>query len=532
MANPLRRAADVQLGPRYEASFHGASASRLFYDWAVAPLSPDSETQYALADLRARARDLVRNNPYATGIVEAFADNIIGWDPGIRLKPRVLLPTGEPARDINWRIEAAWNDWGAPENCSVDGQDSWTDIQRLIVKTWVTDGEIFIRKRRGFENPYAFALQLIDADLLDANFNQPPNADGIRIRQGIEMDRDGRRLAYHFFKNHPSEDRSRERSRVAADEIIHFFVRYRAGQTRGFSLFAPVLTTVKMIDGLSEAELVASRMSAAKMGFIKNIQPPAVEAHAARLALLNDEGEDAEARLTDVAPGVLEELLPGQEFQGFDPTHPNSAFDAFLQVMLRGVSRGFSMSYLTLTGDVGAANYSSMRAGLLPERDHWRILQLATAGKVHRPVYRGFLGGALLTGALQLPTSVPTDYLAHKWRPRGWKWVDPVKDLMALELAIALGVDSRQHGAAEQGRDFEEVVDEIREELEYAAEQGVDVSGTKGTNAASNPMEIPGDDEDGSTDNGNGRGTSGAIDRRAVFLNRLHQLMEASDGQD
>ena len=29
----------------------------------------------------------MKNNPYATGIVEAFADNVIGWDEGIRLKP-------------------------------------------------------------------------------------------------------------------------------------------------------------------------------------------------------------------------------------------------------------------------------------------------------------------------------------------------------------------------------------------------------------------------------------------------------------
>ena len=426
MANPLRVAAEIGTLPR-KASFHGASHSRLFHDWAVRPLSPDVETRYALSELRSRARDLVRNNPYATGVVEAFADNIIGWDPGIRLKPRVLLPDGTPARKVNKTIETGWTEWGLHENASVDGQDSWTDLQRLFVKTWVTDGEVFIRERRGFDNPFAYALQILDADLLDATFNVPATTTGgTEIRQGVEMNADGRRLAYHFFKRHPSEAGSRERVRIPASEIVHHFVRYRPGQTRGFSLFAPILTTVKMIDGLTEAELVASRMAAAKMGFITNMQPAAIEAYAARLQMLNDDGDDAGARLTDVAPGLLEELLPGQEFEGFDPNHPNTAFEPFLKVMLRGVARAFSMSYLTLTGDVAEANFSSMRAGLLPERDHWRICQLIFANRTHRRAYRGFLGGSLLTGALQLPTSVPTDYLAHEWRPRGWKWVDPL----------------------------------------------------------------------------------------------------------
>ncbi|MCH7532721.1 MAG: phage portal protein [Gemmatimonadetes bacterium] len=99
---------------------------------------------------------------------------------------------------------------------------------------------------------------------------------GIEIRMGIEMDANGRRLAYHVFTRHPSEGLGRERTHVPAAEIIHFFVRYRPGQTRGYSLFAPVLTTLKMVDGLTDAELVASRLAAAKMGFIKNISPEAV----------------------------------------------------------------------------------------------------------------------------------------------------------------------------------------------------------------------------------------------------------------
>lgn len=498
----------------WNASFSGASSSRLYHDWAVGALSPDREIQYSLSLLRSRARDLVRNNPYATGIVEAFADNIVGWK-GIRLKPTVRV-SGQPDESANTEIIRGWMDWGEHGNPTVDGQDSWLALQRLIVKSWVADGEVFIRERKGFGNRHGYALQLIDPDLLDERFNRVPDERGVEIRMGIEVDGDGRRLAYHFFRRHPSErPADRTRVRIPADEIIHWFVRYRPGQTRGFSLFAPVLTTIKMIDGLTEAELVASRLAAAKMGFITNNTPEAIAVYAERLGIQNDDLEgELSPRDMEIAPGVIEELMPGQGFEDFDPTHPNTAFEAFLKVMLRGVARAFSMSYLTLTGDVGEANYSSMRAGLLPERDHWRCTQVSMYETIHQPVYKSWIGMALLSRTLRLRTSDPTHYFSHKWRPRGWKWVDPLKDMLGAELGIALGATSRQRIAADQGHDYETIVRELAEEEAFAGRQGVDVGGLKRSGASSG---------DRGSENGNGRR------RGADELSRIQALMEVSE---
>ena len=459
----------------WNASFEGASTSRLFYDWGAAALHPDRELNWALRELRARARDLVRNNDYAAGVLEAFADNVIGWQ-GIRCKPLVVDPSGRPVREINWTIERGWGSWGEPATASADEQESWLERQRLIMRTWVQDGEVFLRHREGWSNRFGYTTELVDADLLDETFSVPPDQNGIEIRMGVEVDRYGRRLAYHFFKYHPSEGRGRERVRVPAREIEHYFARYRPGQTRGYSLFAPVLTTWKMVHGLTEAELVASRMAASSMGFIQNMSPEAIAAHAERLRILAQQGKKQEPQKLEMAPGRIPELLPGQEFQGFDPTHPNTAFEPFLKVMLRGVARAFGISYLTLTGDVAEANYSSMRAGLIPERDHWKVIQTITAARIHTPVYRRWLGTSLLAGALDLPTPVPSDYHAVEWRGRGWKWVDPLDDLNAALLEVKLGVNSRQRIAAEMGRDYEAIVDEIREEEDYAEGEGVDVS--------------------------------------------------------
>lgn len=498
------RAFGIRNAGGWAAAFHGASTGRLFGDWGATALHPDLEIRWSAKELRARARDLVRNTPYAMGIVEAFADNIIG--EGIRLKPTIKDPSsGQPARETNWEIERGWQEWGEEENASVDARQSWLELQRLIVRSWVTDGEVFIRRRKGWSNRFAFAVQVLDPDLLDESFNERPNAAGVEIRMGVEMDADGRRLAYHFFRNHPSENRQRERVRIPAQEITHFFVPYRAGQTRGFSLFAPVLTTVKMIDGMLEAELVASRTSAAKMGTIKNMTPEAIAAYAQRLALATQRGEEIKPRQMEVAPGLIEELLPGQEFEGFDPTHPNTAFEPFLKVLHLGVARAFSISYLTFTGDVSAANYSSMRAGLVPERDHWKVLQALISSKICRPTYRDWISMSLLTGALDLPSPLAADYQDVTWRGRRWQWVDPLGDVETLDREIALGVNSRQRAAADRGFDYETLIDETAEDERYAKAASVDVSSVeRGRPATAAPAA-----SSSRAPNGNGNGANG-----------------------
>lgn len=491
------------------SAFRGAERNRLYADRWIHANDPDTETRYALRPLRAAARDLVRNNPYAAGAVEAVADNIIGWE-GIRPRPQIRTAQDEPDRPAIWEIERGWKEWG-DEYATVDGIESWFELERLLVKSWFTDGEVFIRHHRGWDNPYGYAVEVLDPDLLDEEFNERREERGREIVQGVEVDEYGRPLAYHFWRHHPDDMRRRERVRIPASEITHHFIRYRSGQTRGFSAFAPVLTTVEMIDGYTEAELVAARYHASKMGFITNNTEAAIQAYADRLRIMNESGKDTPRVRHKIAPGQLPELMPGQSIQVFDPTHPNDAFDPFLNALMRGIARGVGMSHMTLTGDLTGANYSSMRAGLLPERDHWKVLQNTTARRLHRPVYRSFVGMGLLTGALNLRSPVASDYYPVEWRGRRWQWVDPANDLEAAEREVKLGVNSRQRLAADRGHDYEQIIDESAEDMEYARAQQVYVGGVDTPPASRN-----GQSRNGSNGNGNGAPTARLVPYRSM----------------
>jgi lambda family phage portal protein len=466
------------------AFYSGASTSRFFLDWAASILSPDNEIRGSIRTLRARARDLECNTALIAGFCHELESNIIGPD-GILLHAKVTNRSGQLQKETNFAIENAWKRWGNPENASLDTRASWTDLQHQIVRRQFIDGEILIRRHVGAANEFAFALQLIDPDLLDETFDRAPDANGDEIRMGVEINQDGKPLAYHLFRAHPSElarrGLSRERVRVPASEIIHFFRQSRPGQTRGVSELAPILTTVKMMDGYNEAELVAMRFVASKMFAILNnselsaqAMQPSKQGEGAKTAASSGD------KIMATAPGGAFELGLGQTVQALDLTHPNAAYTAFIQVMNRMVARAWGVSYYTVTGDTSQANYSSQRAALIPERDHWRLVQKRTAMHVHRPIFLWWLPQALLTGRIVTDNRVAAQLDEHEWRPRGWMWVDPANELDALEKEINLGINSRTRASSERGRDYEDVIDEIAEEQRYAADEGVDVSGEKG----------------------------------------------------
>lgn len=475
MPNPFALAVrDMEARPvpmRRQAVYGGAQGGRLYEDWYAPISSADYEIRVSMRTLRARARQLVRDNGYAWGFVDGLANNVIG-PLGIRLESRIKTAIDELHQPTNTATEEGWADWGMPENASADGQDDWTSLQRMHIQTQATDGEALWRKLSYYDNDHGYALEPIDVDRLDEFYNRLP-APGINeIRMGVEITPKGKPVAYHIWDRHPTDGGIRRRERVPADEIIHDFVRFRPGQTRGVTWFAPVLTTFKMHDGYTDAELVAARTAAAKMGFIVTKANPDGMGPGVDLETTDND----KPREFDAAAGVIDELEPGQEFQGWDPSHPTTAFKEFSDAILRGISRGVGMAYTTFTGNLAGVNFSSIRAGLLEERDRYRMLQVRTAIRFCRPVYFGWVPMARLTGKLRADGRVAADYRQVVWKGRGWTWVDPLKDVQADILAIQHGLESRTDILDEQGRDIRIVFEHLKEETDMADQMGVDIN--------------------------------------------------------
>lgn len=89
------------------------------------------------------------------------------------------------------------------------------------------------------------------------------------------------------------------------------------------------------------------------------------------------------------------------------------------------------------------------------------------------PIYRRWLRSALTTSALALPPEKIKKFEEVVWQPRGWSWVDPLKDQKANAEGVALGVTTRSDIAASQGKDLEEIFQQLQREKALAEQYGL-----------------------------------------------------------
>lgn len=478
--------------------FIGAIQSRLTSDWNPMSQGPTGELHSSIRFLRDRARDLEKNNPLVRRYLHLVSENIVGHR-GIRLQCANTLPNGSPHRFANAEIERAFCAWHPPASCAIDGRLSWSDLQREVARTVARDGEAFVRMI--YDGPQGFALQHIDAALVDEDFNRTAG-DGINaVKLGVEVDRWNRPLAYHVFTEHLSDglvgNGRRARIAVPASEMLHLYVPRRPGATRGETWLAPVLLSLRMLDGYAEAELVAARTAAAKMGFV--ITDPEGAAAA---------DPDAPARTEmEASPGVIDFLDPGQTFSQWDPTHPSQNFALFVTQVSKFIASGLNVSFAGLTSDLRETNFSSARIGLLQERDGWRVLQCWLADHFCEPVYRAWREVAWSRGDLSVRMP-PSSYTDHVWRPRGWAYVNPQQDLQADMLAVAAGFNSPQRVVADNGDDLEDIYAEL--DAAKALAEEYDVSLYVPNSVISNDPAEPNDAANGSPQSNADGGADGA----------------------
>ena len=156
--------------------YNAASTSNITASWLTSSTSGASVLRRDLKKLQARSRILAENDPYFADYRRKLATNVLG-EKGIRLQSKIFrkLPDGssEIDKDKNDIVEKLWKEWGKKESCTADGQTSFFGVQKAILKTVATDGEIFIRILRGKRyNRFGFSLQLLEADHVDTERNE------------------------------------------------------------------------------------------------------------------------------------------------------------------------------------------------------------------------------------------------------------------------------------------------------------------------------------------------------------------------
>jgi lambda family phage portal protein len=462
--------------------------------------SADAELSTSLPQLRARSRQMVRDSAYAKRAKVLVQNNVVGM--GVGLQAQVANTRGGLRTDINASIEEAWRDWCAADCCHTGGKLHFSDQERAFMGQVFEAGEVFVRLHFSAfgASEVPLALELVEAERLPAEIAVPgAQRTDTEMRQGIEVDRFGRPVAYWIRERHGSDIRLRGNSvdryeRVPADQVMHLHLVERWPQTRGEPWLHAIARKLDDMNEVSGSEVAAARASSY---YFATIETPD------QAPLVNDEEGELEQGVMSIEPLTVQELKPGEKLTFHAPNRPNAQLDPFMRLMLREVAAGCGVSYESLSRDYSQSNYSSSRLALLDDRDLYKVLQQWWIRSFRLPLHKLWLRQAVLAGAIPA-ISVEQYALQRKkfeavlFKPRGWAWVDPTKEVRAYKEAVAAGLTTLTDVIAQtaDGRDIEDVIATRRRELDMLADAGIDVDTTVQPPA-------PPEDPDGEGDDGN-----------------------------
>jgi lambda family phage portal protein len=451
-----------------QRAYDGAKGDRLSADWKPSNRAADLELLSDADTIRARARDLVRNNAYAKGIINARRRNIIGC--GIYPQSRT---TNER---FNAAAESLFDRW--QKQCDVTGRLSFYELQGLCQTEMDEAGECLVHfvKLNDPSRVLPLALELIEADRLisDSIYARKAAQPGNEIRRGVEIDRYGRPVAYHIWERNPNDLNSFRQvaRRIPAEECVHLFRQERIDQTRGISLFAPVVLWLHHLKNYMEAEQISKRVASC---FGVAIETMAGPADGGIFPAAGEDSADTNGNSFDhLEAGIVARLFPGEKASVINPGRSEAGAQTWITLMLRSMAVGTQLSYERLTRDYSQTNYSSNRAADLEDRRDFRPLQEAMIRQLCEPVWRKFLASAVeadkFTSFPDVFTFVANydRYAEHVWQAPGWEWVDPVKEVTADILAVEKGFDTLADSLGRRGKDWRDVLRQRKVEQDFA----------------------------------------------------------------
>jgi len=415
-------------------------------------------------DITARARWLVRNNGYAVNAVESWAANTVG--DGI--KPISKIADASSKEELQ-RLWLAWTD-----EADAEGLTDFYGLQRRAAREVFMAGEVFFRirmRRAGDGLSVPLQLQMLPAEMLPLE-QTGIAANGNAIRQGIEFDRIGRRVAYHFFRRHPGDSTdpglAGDIVRVPASEVIHVIDPIEGGQLRGVSRLAPAIVKLFLLDQYDDAELDRKKVAAMYAMFVTSPAPENPLAPA--------EDDEMPAGV-EISPGQIVRLDPGEDVTVGQPADSGATYEPFQYRTLLQISAALGIPYPYLANDMVKGNFSNSRLALIEFRRRVSAWQHSVmVFQLCRPVYARWMDAAVLSGAFNLPRyeAKRSLLLTADWLPTKWDWVDPLKDANAEIAQIEAGLKSRTQAIAERGYDAEQVDREIAAERERERLLGLD----------------------------------------------------------
>lgn len=429
--------------------------------------------------LRQRSRLLYMAAPLATAAINTNRTKVVGV--GLTMSPivdyKALGISQEAAVEWQRHTLQEFNLWASEkQNCDALGINNFIAMQQLAMKSWLMSGDCFALVKRYDPtplNPYTLRLHILEADRICTPLSYMGGGgllalspvDGVvpagqpgagnKVHDGVEVDPDGRIVAYHVCTCYPQQMLvdSAEWTRVKAygdrtglPNILHVMESERPDSYRGVPYLAPVIEALLQMRRFTESELTAALVqtmfTAAIITETNNFEIPMNEVGAGDVGGIpaanpDDEDLSRSDREYELGPGTVLHLEPGEDIKFGNPNIPSAGFETFTKTLVRLIGSALELPYDVLVKEFNAS-YSAARGALLEAWEAFRMRRAWFVDDFCKPVYKLWLAEAVAIGRVKAPGFFTDPLIRAAWS--GSRWIGPVQGQLDPKKEVEAGI--------------------------------------------------------------------------------------------
>lgn len=449
------------------ASFDGAQVRARFDN---ARIGPDMASLFRNADsfsintaldpvtrrtVRDRARYVVQNCPYAWGMLDTYATDVIG--PWVT----VSFPRGGVSDELRDRVSAAFDAWALKA-------DFWRKLKTMI-RAKTTDGEAFATFYTDptiVDDTNAVTLNLapIECDRVESWTEAILREDEF---DGIRFDQYGHPVAYRILKYHPGDYRAirnikgRAGDWVKAANVIHYFDTLRPEQVRGISDFVAMLDIPAEQKSYRSSVTTTAINAASVSGVLSTDQVPECfdddDASLGKCAM-----EVKPNTVFQVHRGEFVSLPEGWHLNQLQAQQPTSLYPDFVRSLIAEMARCLSMPVNIAMCDSSQHNFASAKLDFSIYADKINAVRAAIVTQVlDRVFYKWLEAYAVLAGIQPAALSALRQ---TEWLFTERTNADVMKDASADNTRLGNATTSYATLYAKDGKDWKRELDQAIDE--------------------------------------------------------------------
>lgn len=448
--------------------------------------SPREDIDWHNSTLRQRARILYMSSSVAASAIKTNRTNVIGV--GLKLNPKVdrdfLGLTAQQAEEWERKTRAEFNLWAEKkESCDATGVNNFYAMQQLALVSYLMSGDVFalIKREPITKNkPYSLRLQLIEADRCSTpangffiNLTEAKAKNGNDIFDGVEVDKNGKIVAYYFRNTYPYQltAEKAEWKRVEAygkntelPNVLHLMNAERPGQYRGVTYLSQIIEPILQIRRYTEAEITSAIIENLFTAFVTS-------SNTEENPLGSASEEEQEENEYNMVPGQVTMLKNGESITFGDPKRPSSGFDLFVKALCTQIGAALEIPRDLLMKEFNAS-YSASRAALLEAWKSFKMYREWFMDDFCKPTYEIWLSEAVARGRIYAPGFFEDAFIRKAWLEAEWigpsqGQLDPVKEITAEIMAVSEGFSTHEDSTIRlNGGNWKSNISQLERELE------------------------------------------------------------------